>query len=310
MATSWYKGVRAVELVDFVAFLEGRALAFSAQQAMLLAREYTMPDHEEYPGRARSGSKHKRQQSRSRGHYDRYIDLERLEADVLDIQAQGDTKKRFQEYRRTRNSGYKLVERLREAAYDYIAYGGGSIFKCFQVLDTERANYLTPDTLLRGLRALGLKDWSQADAQTLIDVLDDNGDGKVSYMEFTDVLSDCDGGKTIDDPHHWAFSLFEDIRRKLARNDRPLATIFGVKGRPAKGKDGKPEQVHIAWPSFLKALRDLPARLAPSEEGELLDLLDVDGQGGTVDLHHFVALLGVEDDHSAAHAATHKRRQE
>lgn len=128
-------------------------------------------------------------------------------------------------------------------------------------------------------------------------------------MEFTDVLSDCDGGKTIDDPHHWAFYLFEDIRRKLARNDRPLAEVFGTR-RPAKGRDGKAERVLIAWPKFLKALRDLPARMATEEETELLELLDVDGQGGTVDLHHFVALLGIEDDHSAAHAATHKRRQE
>jgi hypothetical protein len=128
-------------------------------------------------------------------------------------------------------------------------------------------------------------------------------------MEFTDVLSDCDGGKTIDDPHHWAFYLFEDIRRKLARNDRPLAEVFGTR-RPAKGKDGKAERVLIAWPKFLKALRDLPARMATEEETELLELLDVDGQGGTVDLHHFVALLGIEDDHSAAHAATRKRRQE
>lgn len=45
MAISRYNGVRAVELLNFVDFLQGRALGFDAQQAMLLAKEYTMPDH-------------------------------------------------------------------------------------------------------------------------------------------------------------------------------------------------------------------------------------------------------------------------
>lgn len=144
----------------------------------------------------------------------------------------------------------------------------------------------------------------------LLELLDANGDGKVSYMEFTDLVTECDGGKTIDDPHHWAFYLFEDIRRKLARSDRSLAALFGVNERAwsQKGKDGGPERVTIPWATFLEALRGLPAGLHGSQEQELLELLDAVGPGGTVELQHFVALLGVEEDHTTVHAAHHKRR--
>jgi hypothetical protein len=66
------------------------------------------------------------------------------------------------------------------------------------------------------------------DVEDLMEIFDIDRDGRVSYMEFSKNLSDCDGGKTIDDPNHWAYPLFEDIRRKVSRRNRPFIELFGM----------------------------------------------------------------------------------
>lgn len=67
------------------------------------------------------------------------------------------------------------------------------------------------------------------DVEDLLEIFDLNKDGKISFMEFSRNLSDCDGGKTINDKSHWAFALFEDIRRKESIRTRPFVELFGMK---------------------------------------------------------------------------------
>jgi hypothetical protein len=42
------------------------------------------------------------------------------------------------------------------------------------------------------------------------------------------VISDIQKGKN-DDLHHWAFFIFEDLRRKLKKLNLPLLTVFNLK---------------------------------------------------------------------------------
>ena len=43
---------------------------------------------------------------------------------------------------------------------------------------------------------------TKEEVDIFIDSVDDNQDGKLSYMEFAKNMSDCDSGKTINDETH------------------------------------------------------------------------------------------------------------
>lgn len=45
--------------------------------------------------------------------------------------------------------------------------------------------------------------------------MDENNDGVASYFEFSRLLQGTQASVVIDDDSHWAFYLFEDLRRKI-----------------------------------------------------------------------------------------------
>jgi len=107
------------------------------------------------------------------------------------------------------------MDRVHEAVKAHIINTGGSIFKCFKELGKDGSNFLTTEDLLDGLHALGATDLTAADARRVVRVLDTNGDGKVSYIEWAHLLSSWSGATRVDDTSHWAYYFFEDIRRKV-----------------------------------------------------------------------------------------------
>jgi len=80
-------------------------------------------------------------------------------------------------------------------------------------LDLDGKKHLNKDSLFRGLKKMNVK-ITKEEVDMFIESIDDNEDGKLSYMEFAKHMSDCDGGKTINDEQHRLFPLFESIRRK------------------------------------------------------------------------------------------------
>ena len=90
----------------------------------------------------------------------------------------------------------------------------------------------------------------------------------------------------------------EDIRRKL--NDQNLSLSMAFAG----SKDNKT----ISWSQFVTALDKLQVYMNLSQERELQDLLDAAGPGASIDLAHFQALLGFEENtHNTVHSSYAKR---
>jgi Ca2+-binding EF-hand superfamily protein len=94
-------------------------------------------------------------------------------------------------------------------------YNGGGLLQCFKTLDTDRSNYITADELHAGLEKLGATDLTLRDCQDVVASLDENNDNKISYVEFSALLASWSGATRIDDPGHWAYHVFETIRRRV-----------------------------------------------------------------------------------------------
>lgn len=110
---------------------------------------------------------------------------------------------------------------------EHLLNTGGSLFKTFRELDTDNSNFLTANELHAGLVKLGAREFSRTDADQVLASLDENGDGKVSYIEFASLLSSWSNAMRIDDPGHWAFSVFEAIRRRVNTGNKGLIELFG-----------------------------------------------------------------------------------
>ena len=122
----------------------------------------------------------------------------------------------------------KILNKIKTAVTEEITYGAGNLLSVFEKLDVDGHKHLTNDSLFRGLKKMNIKITSE-EVDMFIDSIDDNQDGKLSYMEFAKNMSDCDAGKTIDDEQHHLFPLFESIRRKAAQERKPLSQLFRVK---------------------------------------------------------------------------------
>ena len=90
---------------------------------------------------------------------------------------------------------------------------GGGLLAVFEQLDYRNNKFLDVDALHSGLTKLGV-DISRSETALFLDTVDDNGDRKISFMEFSRTMAECDDGKTINDPSHHLFPLFDDIRRR------------------------------------------------------------------------------------------------
>lgn len=46
-------------------------------------------------------------------------------------------------------------------------------------------------------------------------MMDTNHNGSIDYYEFAEAISNSANSKAIQDPRHWAFDIFESLRRSL-----------------------------------------------------------------------------------------------
>lgn len=244
MRSTVRQGVRAAELAEFLNFLQGKALGLSLQDAMMLSSAFMLDSPST---------------SSKTAHQDRLVDLSKLESQVLASALAKDELARLEDGRQGRYKGYHLLERAFEIIQDYVVTKGGSIFKVFKQFDQRNSNFLNEDDILAGLKSLGATGFTREDARGVIALLDVNNDGKISYLEFANKLAGWSASKAIDDTSHWAFYLFEDIRRKVEREDLSLLEVFRVR----QDQRARVDLIEIPWPDFLAALDRLPARMRP-----------------------------------------------
>ena len=83
-------------------------------------------------------------------------------------------------------------------------------------------------------------------------LFDKNGDGKVSYSELCSYFADVASAKAIKDMTHWAYYIFETLRRHCNGNQQSLFTLFGLNPQHFKGWEG--EHVRIPRDHFLRTL--------------------------------------------------------
>lgn len=235
MPCALVEGRRAAELAAFLGFAQGRALGLRAPEAMALAAAFLIEAKPAKQLQAKSGL--------NAGSAEPRVDLDALGAAVLEGDLGEGDRAGLQRGQDGWQESHRLVERVQAVVRDHILNDGGSIFRCFKVLDTDGSNYLSTDELLDGLHALGARELTAADARKVAAVLDVNGDGKVSYREFAAGLAAWSSAARVDDPAHWAYYLFEDIRRKAEASGKGLVELFGGR-RPAPGSTEKAE---VPW---------------------------------------------------------------
>mmetsp|Transcript_16477 Transcript_16477/g.25428 ORF Transcript_16477/g.25428 Transcript_16477/m.25428 type:complete len:109 (-) Transcript_16477:2004-2330(-) len=81
----------------------------------------------------------------------RFIDIDKVQAAVLEFEftsTERDTAKRQQ---RTRKQALEILDQIKDSINDFIINSGGSAFKVFKALDTDGSNYLSPEELYKGL---------------------------------------------------------------------------------------------------------------------------------------------------------------
>lgn len=297
-------GRPAAELSAFLNFLESRRTAnLTRKEAMEVASAFIVP-RDQAPSWSSRGA-------------DEAIELVDLEAltealTQADLGTGGNSKSRdglrtaLSDGRSGRQDGQRLLDRVMEVVADYAAWSGGNAWTCFKTFDKDGRSYLDEKALLAGLREMGATELTPADAGQVLKALDTDGDGRVSLMEFTRLLAGLQAGARLGDTTHWAFYLFEDVRRKLEQSGMCLAEAFlGSKNVRGGDQNKKIEDVKsVPWKDFLTGLDRLGVRMRPDEEDALRDLLNAGGRDGAVELGHFRALVGLSEDLGDAHRAT------
>ena len=76
-------------------------------------------------------------------------------------------------------------------------------------------------------------------------ILDTNQDGQVSYPEFQALMKQWSGSQAIEDRSHWAFNLFEHIRRQTKKQKKGISSLFNLR----KGEK------EIKWYDFLQVIK-------------------------------------------------------
>jgi Ca2+-binding EF-hand superfamily protein len=71
-------------------------------------------------------------------------------------------------------------------------------------------------------------DVDEYDAKDIFRVIDSNGDKKISIDELTNFINNNALKDQINDPGHFAFRIFEQIRKHLSIKQCSIAELFNV----------------------------------------------------------------------------------
>ena len=186
------------------------------------------------------------------------------------------------------------MQRVYDEMRKYILVQGGDIMKFFTEADSNRDNFITNSELSVALQKIGFvgaNQLSENDITSMFNQFDQNRDGRISYSELCMQFSEFSSTKAVKDPSHWAFYIFELIRRACLVTQKSLSALFGINNMQFKGWDDK---VRISQEQFLRAIHQLQIPLTPQHEKQLLDLLHSnDAQHGDIDFLHFSDLVGI-----------------
>lgn len=173
---------------------------------------------------------------------------------------------------------YETVNKCAELIRRYVMVNGGNIMSFFEKADTDHDNFLTGQELKSTFSQLGIA-LSDVEAHALVKLFDKNGDGRVSYSELCMYFADVTSAKAIKDQRHWAYYIFEMLRRHCNGNQQSLFALFGLNAQMFKGWEG--EHPRIPREQFLRTLQQLQLPISPEYEKRLFNLLE-SGSG----LHH------------------------
>ena len=123
-------------------------------------------------------------------------------------------------------------------------------------------------------------------------MVDTSKDGKVSWIEFARAVVDSNSVTAIDDPRHWAYNIFNQIRRNLARENTSLMQFFGKQ----QNQYNPEAPVYVKSDEFMNRLEALGVTLRAGQERDLLELLDSQTQQGHVNLVDFQHLVGIDSN--------------
>lgn len=111
--------------------------------------------------------------------------------------------------------GYQIIQNVFDSVKRYILLTGGNILKFFEEIDLNKDNFISKTEMKIALEKMGHSGLSDNDMDQIYKVLDLTGDGRVSYLELCKQFSEFSNTKAIKDQSHWAYYIFENIRRAL-----------------------------------------------------------------------------------------------
>ena len=83
----------------------------------------------------------------------------------------------------------------------------------FALCDADGDGNLTKDEILGLCGHFDPERDAESKFNSLCALIDTNNDGEVSFSEFQALMKQWTGSQAIEDRTHWAFNLFEHIRR-------------------------------------------------------------------------------------------------
>jgi Ca2+-binding EF-hand superfamily protein len=108
---------------------------------------------------------------------------------------------------------YETLHKYADLIRQYILLNAGNISQFFEKADIDGDNYLKDTELKNAFGHLGMN-LSDAETSAMVKLFDLNGDGKISYSELCKYFADVNSAKAITDETHWAYYIFERIRRQ------------------------------------------------------------------------------------------------
>ena len=160
----------------------------------------------------------------------------------------------------------------------------------FREFDRDGSSFIEPAELQRVLRRLDIGDGSEATTRAVVDYLDTDGQGRISYFEFCKCFVRVANRDAIFDRAHWAFPVLDQVRRHLREWQTTLPNVFSLTVHSIRRGDS----LFLEKNQFLRAITFMRIVLDATTRGQLLTMLDRAGNG-KVDFLYFGRLVGMNE---------------
>jgi len=93
---------------------------------------------------------------------------------------------------------------------------GGSVHKVLEKVDLTRDGKISKHELKIGIQELGFPSVEDSTVLAVFEQLDINKDGSITMDELQSFVSNNSSSESINDPSHFAYPVFESLRRLMA----------------------------------------------------------------------------------------------